>query len=86
MTDTKTHLNKSFLAQSSAETMASSKEMVEYLNDGSAAHKCLPFVHRLYLMFHEVEAQGNDHLISWIGDAKAFRIHDPLLVESSIQF
>ena len=65
-----------------------SKEMVESgtkLNDGSAAYTRLPFVHRLYLLLNEVEAQGNEHIISWIGDGKAFRIHDPFLFESSIQ-
>ena len=87
MTDTITIPDQYFLHKSSRETMTP-KEMVESgtkLKDGSAAHTRLPFVHRLYLMLQEVEAQGNDHIISWIGDGKAFRIHDPLLFESSIQ-
>ena len=64
-----------------------SNEMVEstILNNDFAVDIRLPFVHKLYLMLNDVETKGYDHIISWIGDGKAFKIHDPSLFELLIQ-
>ena len=51
----------------------------------SVVHIRLPFVHKLYLMLNDMEAKGCDHIISWIGDGKAFKIHNPSVFEASIQ-
>lgn len=67
--------------------MTTCNEVVEVtiLNNASAVHKHLPFVHKLYLMLQDMEAKGYGHIISWIGDGKAFKIHNPSLFEASIQ-
>ena len=54
-------------------------------NTDSVVHIRLPFVHKLYLMLNDMEAKGYDHIISWIGDGKAFKIHNPSVFEASIQ-
>ena len=55
------------------------------LNKESAVDMRLPFVHKLYFMLNDMEAQGYDYIISWIGDGKGFKIHNPTLFEASIQ-
>ena len=55
------------------------------LNKESAVDMRLPFVHKLYFMLNDMEAKGYDYIISWIGDGKGFKIHNPTLFEASIQ-
>jgi len=36
-----------------------------------------PFPAQLYRMLREVEAQGLDYIISWLGDGRSFQVHEP---------
>ncbi len=55
------------------------------LNNDAAVHMRHSFVHKLYFMLNDLEAKGYDYIISWIGDGKGFKIHNPTLFEASIQ-
>ena len=79
--------HQTFLLSLNGEEMMAYNEVVDVtiLNNDSAVHKHLPFVHKLYLILQDMEAKGHDHIISWIGDGKAFKIHNPSLFEASIQ-
>jgi HSF-type DNA-binding len=45
----------------------------------------LPFVYKLHLLLNDMELKGCNHIISWVGDGKAFKIHDPEEFEKIIQ-
>ena len=36
----------------------------------------LPFVWKLYEMLEDVATSGNDHIVSWVGKGKGFKVHD----------
>jgi hypothetical protein len=36
----------------------------------------LPFVWKLYEMLEDVEITGNQHIVSWVGNGRAFKVHD----------
>jgi hypothetical protein len=36
----------------------------------------LPFVWKLYEMLEVVDRTGNQHIVSWVGEGKAFKVHD----------
>jgi HSF-type DNA-binding len=79
---------QTLLPQNEEEIMISNEVVVDsstILNNDPAVRMSLPFVHKLYLMLNDMEANGYDHIISWIGDGKAFKIHDPSLFEALIQ-
>jgi HSF-type DNA-binding len=79
--------NLSFLPKNKQDDMMASDEGwgAKLPNNESVVHMRLPFVHKLFLMLNDLEAKGYDHVISWIGDGKAFKIHDPSIFEASIQ-
>ena len=55
------------------------------LSNESTVQMHLSFVHKLYYMLNDLEARGYDHIISWIGDGRAFKIHNPSLFEALIR-
>jgi HSF-type DNA-binding len=75
------------LLYTNGEEMMASNETAEsrFQYNDPAVRMSLPFVHKLYLMLNDMEANGYDHIISWIGDGKAFKIHNPALFEALIQ-
>jgi len=73
--------DQTFLPQQNGEV----KMTLTILNNDPALHSHLPFVHKLFILLQDMEAKGYDHIISWIGDGKAFKIHNPSLFEASIQ-
>ena len=79
--------DQTLLAQNEEEIMMSNEvvDSLTILNNDPAVRMSLPFVHKLYLMLNDMEANGYDHIISWIGDGKAFKIHNPALFEALIQ-
>jgi len=38
----------------------------------------MPFPQKLHKMLTDVEQEGFDHIVSWLGASNAFRIHDPV--------
>lgn len=44
----------------------------------------LPFPHKLHHMLLESEDLGMSHIISWLPNGKAFKIHNPAAFESTI--
>lgn len=44
-------------------------------NENLASTK-LPFVWKLYEMLEDVETTGSQHIVSWVGNGKAFKVHD----------
>jgi HSF-type DNA-binding len=76
----------SFLHNNKQDMMTSDeKAQAKLPNTDSVVHIRLPFVHKLFLMLNDLEAKGYGHIISWLDDGKAFKIHDPSLFEASIQ-
>ena len=37
----------------------------------------VPFPIKLYQMLEAVEADGNEHIVSWHPDGRTFQVHDP---------
>jgi len=52
---------------------------------GDHTQKRLPFAYKLHLMLSEMEDKGTSHIISWVGDGSAFKIHNPDEFEKTIQ-
>lgn len=53
-------------------------ELVCTSHDGEEANlsSCkLPFVWKLYEMLEDVEREGKDHIVSWVDNGKAFKVH-----------
>ena len=78
-------LGLSFRFKNEEEIMKSNEVAQSQLLKNDSDVMVLPFVHKLYLMLNDSEEKGYDYIISWIGDGKAFKIHDPSLFEATIQ-
>jgi hypothetical protein len=37
----------------------------------------LPFPWKLHQLLEDVELEGNEHIVSWLPDGKAFKVHKP---------
>lgn len=57
---------------------------VNYFEDG-LDHVRLPFAYKLHILLCDMEAVGNEHIISWVEDGNAFKIHDPHTFKEIIQ-
>ncbi len=53
--------------------------------DGGLGHMRLPFAYKLHILLNDMESAGCEHVISWVEDGKAFKIHDRQKFEDMIQ-
>lgn len=54
-------------------------------NEFGLDHMRLPFPYKLHILLCDMESTGQEHIISWVEDGKAFKIHDQEKFETSIQ-
>lgn len=48
-------------------------------------HMRLPFAYKLHILLCDMETKGCEHVISWVKEGKAFKIHDRTTFETLIQ-
>ena len=45
----------------------------------------LPFAYKLHLLLCDMESNGFEHIISWVDNGKAFKVHDQQKFEELVQ-
>ena len=63
---------------------ATSSSSSSSIGDG-LDHMRLPFAYKLHILLCDMETKGSEHVISWVKDGKAFKIHDRKTFETQIQ-
>jgi hypothetical protein len=48
-------------------------------------HMRLPFAYKLHILLCDMETKGCEHIISWVEEGNAFKIHDRKIFEALIQ-
>ncbi len=66
------HLNRS----EKLSTLDISSQSMNSLGKTNLPASKLPFTWKLYEMLEHVAENGQDHIVSWVNDGKAFRVHD----------
>ena len=77
-----------FVKQSSTTNKKDDKRQVKAVQTvlrNGLGHMRLPFAYKLHILLEDMEKTGCEHIISWVEDGKAFKIHKPKEFEKQIQ-
>lgn len=58
---------------------------VQTVHNEGLDHMRIPFAYKLHILLGDMETTGCEHIISWVDDGRAFKIHDRRKFEQLVQ-